>query len=69
MITSTPIGKTNARVSGVTERSRIVRGDFGYIDGYVMGGSNVVYAIFVRLRDGYVDPIPVNALLVEWVKP
>lgn len=58
----TPIGKTKAVIMSNVNQSQLKQNDLGYIDGYVKGGDDRPYAVFIRWEDGVIDLVPINQL-------
>ena len=57
-----PQGKTEVIATSDSHQCEIKMGDVGYIDGYVRGGDDRPYAVFVRLSDGKIDLAPAYLL-------
>lgn len=53
--------KTRAVITQDVHQSEFVKGDAGYIDGYVQAADSRPYAAFVR-ADGVIDLVPVYLL-------
>lgn len=54
--------KTAVRVLGTPYQCRAKDGDVGYVDGYVSGANGVPCAVFIA-EDGYIELVPVHALV------
>jgi hypothetical protein len=59
------VSKTRAILTGDVYQSRLKEGDKGYIDGYVRGGDERPYAVFVRDSDGLIDMVSIIQLRAE----
>jgi hypothetical protein len=63
---ATPYGKTLARITlnelTAEEVRPLVNSDLGYIDGY-FNIENCIIAVFVRMRDGLINTIPLSELV------
>lgn len=60
-----PTGKTKVICVGQTHQSQILKGDTGYIDGYVQAADNRPYGIFVRFSDGVMDFVNAHDILAD----
>lgn len=57
--------KTKARVVSDVYQTALKKNDLGYIDGYVQGGDNRPYAVFVREPDGFIDLVSIYLLVAD----
>lgn len=57
-----PHGKTYAQLTYDINQSELKEFDIGYIDGYVRGGDERPYCVFVRKSDGLIDLVPMYAV-------